>query len=88
MDFNIAIIPGDGIGPEVTAQAKKALEAVADEYGHHFTYTEAMMGACAIDATGNPLPEETLDICEASDAILFGITNGPKKYSVRCFTNI
>lgn len=78
MDFNIAIIPGDGIGPEVTAQAKKALEAVADEYGHHFTYTEAMMGACAIDATGNPLPEETLDICEASDAILFGAIGDPK----------
>ncbi len=78
MNYNIAIIPGDGIGPEVTAQAKKALDAVADEFGHTFTYTQALMGACAIDATGNPLPEETIDICEASDAILFGAIGHPK----------
>ena len=78
MKFNIAIIPGDGIGPEVTRQAQKALDAVADEYGHTFTYTTALMGACAIDKTGNPLPEETIDICEKSDAILFGAIGHPK----------
>lgn len=78
MTYDIAIIPGDGIGPEVTAQAKKALDAVADEFGHTFTYTYALMGACAIDATGNPLPEETIDVCEASDAILFGAIGHPK----------
>lgn len=78
MNYNIAIIPGDGIGPEVTAQAKKALDAIADMFDHHFTYTQALMGACAIDATGNPLPEETIDICEASDAILFGAIGHPK----------
>ncbi|RMB56953.1 3-isopropylmalate dehydrogenase [Dokdonia sinensis] len=78
MNYNIAIIPGDGIGPEVTAQAKKALDAVADEFGHSFTYTNALMGACAIDETGNPLPEETVDICEKSDAILFGAIGHPK----------
>ena len=78
MNYNIAIIPGDGIGPEVTAQAKKALDAVADMYDHHFTYTYAQMGACAIDTTGNPLPEETLDVCEVSDAILFGAIGHPK----------
>lgn len=78
MQFNIAIIPGDGIGPEVTSQARKVLDAVADEYGHHFTYTQALMGACAIDKTGNPLPEETIDICEKSDAILFGAIGHPK----------
>ena len=78
MNYHIAVIPGDGIGPEVTEQAKKALEAVADEFGHHFRYTEALMGACAIDQTGNPLPEETLEICEKSDAILFGAIGHPK----------
>lgn len=78
MSYNIAIIPGDGIGPEVTAQAKKALDAVADEFGHSFSYTNALMGACAIDKTGNPLPEETIDICEKSDAILFGAIGHPK----------
>ena len=78
MKYNIAIIPGDGIGPEVTAQAKKALDAIADTFDHHFTYTYAQMGACAIDATGNPLPEETIAVCEASDAILFGAIGDPK----------
>ncbi|MEP0265800.1 3-isopropylmalate dehydrogenase [Dokdonia sp.] len=78
MNYNIAIIPGDGIGPEVTAQATKALDAIADMFDHHFTYTQALMGACAIDATGNPLPEETIDICEAADAILFGAIGHPK----------
>lgn len=78
MNYNIAIIPGDGIGPEVTAQATKALDAIADMFDHHFTYTQALMGACAIDATGNPLPEETIDVCEAADAILFGAIGHPK----------
>jgi len=78
MNFNIAIIPGDGIGPEVTAQAKKALNAIADVYDHQFTYCEGQMGACAIDATGNPLPESTIDTCEAADAILFGAIGHPK----------
>ncbi|RNC88306.1 MAG: 3-isopropylmalate dehydrogenase [Winogradskyella sp.] len=78
MTYNIAILPGDGIGPEVTAQAKKALEAIADIYNHTFKYKEALMGAIAIDKTGNPLPEETLDACEAADAILFGAIGDPK----------
>ena len=78
MNYNIAIIPGDGIGPEVTAQAKKALDAIADTFDHEFTYSYAQMGACAIDATGNPLPEETLKVCEVSDAILFGAIGHPK----------
>ncbi len=78
MTFNIAILPGDGIGPEVIAQAKKALDAIADIYNHTFIYREALMGAIAIDQTGNPLPEETIDICEDSDAILFGAIGDPK----------
>ena len=78
MKYNIAVIPGDGIGPEVTGQAKKALNAIANVYDHTFIYKEALMGACAIDKTGNPLPEETLKLCKASDAILFGAIGDPK----------
>ncbi|KAB1151418.1 3-isopropylmalate dehydrogenase [Tenacibaculum aiptasiae] len=78
MKYNIAVIPGDGIGPEVTEQAKKALNAIAHVYDHTFIYKEALMGACAIDATGNPLPKETLSVCKESDAILFGAIGHPK----------
>lgn len=78
MKYNIAVIPGDGIGPEVTEQAKKALNAIAHVYDHTFIYKEALMGACAIDATGNPLPNETLSVCKESDAILFGAIGHPK----------
>jgi len=79
MKYTIAVIPGDGIGPEVTTQAKKALDAVAEVYDHIFLYKEAQMGACAIDSTGNPLPEATIDVCKSSDAILFGAI-GELKY--------
>ena len=78
MKYTIAVIPGDGIGPEVTTQAKKALEAVAEVYDHIFLYKEAQMGACAIDATGDPLPKETIEICRNADAILFGAIGDPK----------
>ncbi len=78
MKYNIAVIPGDGIGPEVTAQAKKALNAIAGVYDHTFIYKEVLMGACAIDKTGNPLPNETLAVCKKSDAILFGAIGHPK----------
>ncbi|MGB0892044.1 MAG: 3-isopropylmalate dehydrogenase [Flavobacteriaceae bacterium] len=78
MKFNLAVIPGDGIGPEVIDQAKKALNAVADVYNHTFIYKEALMGACAIDKINNPLPEETINICKKSDAILFGAIGDPK----------
>ena len=79
MKATIALIPGDGIGPEVTAQAKKALEAVAEVYNHVFIYKEAQMGACAIEATGTPLPDATIEICKKADAILFGAV-GDWKY--------
>ncbi len=78
MKFNIAVISGDGIGPEVIEQAKKALNAVADVYDHTFLYKEALMGACAIDKTGNPLPDETVILCKQSDAIIFGAIGDPK----------
>jgi 3-isopropylmalate dehydrogenase len=78
MEKRIAVIPGDGIGPEVTAQSIKVLDAVADRFGHQFGYVYGLMGAVAIDATGVPLPVETLDTCLDSDAILFGAIGHPK----------
>lgn len=78
MKLKIAVLAGDGIGPEVTAQAIKSLKAIADVYGHSFEFQEALVGACAIDATGNPLPKETLSLCEQSDAVLFGAIGHPK----------
>ncbi len=78
MKYNITVIPGDGIGPEVIEQAKKALRAVGDTYNHTFLFKEAMMGACAIDKTGNPLPDETITLCQQADAILFGAIGDPK----------
>jgi len=78
MKLNIAVLPGDGIGPEVTEQAIKALRAIAMEFDHTFTFTYAPVGAIAIDKSGNPLPDETLDVCETTDAILFGAIGDPK----------
>lgn len=69
---------GDGIGPEVTQQSLKVLGAVAEKFGHEFHYDYGLMGAVAIDKTGNPLPDETLDICRQSDAVLFGAIGHPK----------
>lgn len=78
MNKKIAVILGDGIGPEVTQQSLKVLNAVADRFGHQFTYAYASMGAEAIEQTGNPLPEETIAICQQSDAILFGAIGHPR----------
>jgi 3-isopropylmalate dehydrogenase len=78
MQKNIAVILGDGIGPEVTRQSIKVLNAVGEKFGHEFYYTYGLMGADAIDKTGNPLPDETVDICINSDAILFGAIGHPK----------
>ena len=78
MDFKVAVLPGDGIGPDITAEAQKVLDAVGTKYGHSFNYTEAPIGGAAIDATGSPLPDETLALCQASDAVLLGAIGGPK----------
>lgn len=75
---NIAVIPGDGIGPEVTQQSVKILDAIAEKFGHRFNYTYSLMGAAAIEKTGNPLPDETISACLNSDAILFGAIGHPK----------
>jgi 3-isopropylmalate dehydrogenase len=76
--MNICVLPGDGIGPEIVAQARLVLDTVARKFGHSFTYTEALLGGAAIDATGGPLPQETVDACKASDAVLLGAVGGPK----------
>ena len=78
MKLNIAVLPGDGIGPEVTNQAVKALKAIATEFNHNFVFTTADVGAIAIDNHNDPLPEKTLDICKSTDAILFGAIGHPK----------
>jgi len=75
---NILVVPGDGIGQEVTAIGKKVLEKIADKYNHKFNYDEALIGHVAIEATGNPLPDETLDKMRKSDAVLFGAVGHPK----------
>jgi len=78
MKLNIAVLPGDGIGPEVTAQAIKTLKAIASEFDHDFNFTNADVGAIAIDKHNDPLPEKTLDLCKSTDAILFGSIGHPK----------
>jgi 3-isopropylmalate dehydrogenase len=76
--MKIAVLSGDGIGPEVMAEAVKVLNAAAKKYKFSFNITEALVGGAAYDATGTPLPDETIAICEKSDAILFGSVGGPK----------
>jgi 3-isopropylmalate dehydrogenase len=78
MDFKIAVLPGDGIGPEIVEQAVKVLEAVGHKYRHTFQFTEAPVGAAAIDRVGDPFPEETFRLCMESDAVLFGAIGDPK----------
>jgi 3-isopropylmalate dehydrogenase len=78
MNKNIAVILGDGIGPEVTHQSIKVLDAIAQQFKHTFHYNYCLMGADAIDKTGSPLPDETIEICTGSDAILFGAIGHPK----------
>lgn len=78
MNKNITVILGDGIGPEVTQQSVKILNAIGDQFGHKFTYDYQLMGAIAIDKTGNPLPDETIASCLKTDAVLFGAIGDPK----------
>lgn len=78
MEKNIAVIKGDGIGPEIVNEAIRVLEKTAQKYGHKFNFTDVLMGGIAIDKTGIPLPQETIDICKASDSVLLGAVGGPK----------
>ena len=76
MNYNIAVIPGDGIGPEIVREATKVLDAVGKKYGHTFQYTEVLMGGASIDATGVPLTEEAIETAKASDSVLLGAVGG------------
>lgn len=78
MNLNIALLPGDGIGPEVIDQAVKVCDAIAKKYNHQINWTKALTGAAAIDAVGEPYPDETHEICEKADAVLFGAIGHPK----------
>ena len=78
MNYQIAVIPGDGIGPDVVEQTLKVMDKVGEKFGHTFSYTKVLAGGCAIDATGACLPQETIDICKASDAVLLGAVGGWK----------
>ncbi|VAW15234.1 3-isopropylmalate dehydrogenase [hydrothermal vent metagenome] len=78
MKLNIAILPGDGIGPEIVEQAMKAVNAIAERFGHELTYEYGLTGATAIDQVGDPYPAETHNLCMKSDAVLFGAIGDPK----------
>jgi len=78
MNYQIALLPGDGIGPEIIEQAVKVLESVGRKFSHTFEFTEAPVGAVAIDRTGNPFPDETFKVCMDSAAVLFGAIGDPR----------
>ena len=78
MEANFVLLPGDGIGPEIVAGARRVLEAVSVGHGHRFSFDSRPMGGTAIDEYGDPLPESTLAACRAADAILLGAVGGPK----------
>ena len=78
MNLNIALLPGDGIGPEVIDQAVKVADVIAEKFGHDIKWSKGLTGAAAIDAVGNPYPEETHEICMNADAVLFGAIGDPK----------
>ena len=78
MNYNIALLKGDGIGPEIVDSAVRVLEVIGKKYGHVFNFSPYLIGGCAIDATGAPLPQETVAGCLASDSVLLGAVGGPK----------
>lgn len=78
MDFKIAVLPGDGIGPEISAQGVNVMTAVCEKFGHKVSYDYALCGAHAIDQVGDPFPEETFRICQQADAVLFSAVGDPK----------
>ena len=76
MNYKIAVIPGDGIGPEIITEAKKVLDKIGNQYGHQYNYTEVLMGGVSIDATGEPLTKEALEVAKNSDSVLLGAVGG------------
>ncbi|MCI8688237.1 MAG: 3-isopropylmalate dehydrogenase, partial [Lawsonibacter sp.] len=78
MNYKIALIKGDGIGPEVVGEAVKVMDAIGAKFGHKFEYVDVLMGGCAIDAVGKSYPDGTAEKCKACDAVLLGAVGGPK----------
>ena len=78
MNYRIALIRGDGIGPEVVGEAVKVMETVGKKFGHHFEFVDVLMGGCAIDAVGKSYPDGTAELCRSCDAVLLGAVGGPK----------
>ena len=78
MKLKIAVLAGDGIGPEISEQGVAVMEAVCRKFGHEVSFTPALCGAAAIDAVGDPFPEETFRICQEADAVLFSAVGDPK----------
>ncbi|MAF85678.1 MAG: 3-isopropylmalate dehydrogenase, partial [Dehalococcoidales bacterium] len=78
MQLDLAVLPGDGVGPEVTSEAIKVLQAIGKKFGHHFCWHYGLIGGVAIDKTGMALPKDTLKMCQDSDAVLLGAVGGPK----------
>jgi len=78
MNYKIALVKGDGIGPEIVDSAVRVLDRIGEKFGHGFGYTDVLAGGCAIDATGEPLPKESIDLCLKSDAVMLGAVGGPK----------
>ena len=78
MKANITIMPGDGVGPEITREAVKVLQAIESVFDHDFLINESLFGGAAIDETGSPYPDETQKSCKDSDAVLLGAVGGPK----------
>ncbi|MEI6186377.1 MAG: 3-isopropylmalate dehydrogenase [Dehalococcoidia bacterium] len=78
MNFDIAVLPGDGVGPDVTNEARRVLDEVGVRFGHRFTYKAGLIGGIAIDKTGSALPQQTIDTCRGCDAVLLGAVGGPK----------
>ena len=78
MKLNIAVLAGDGIGPEISKQGVAVMAAVCKKFGHEVNFTEALVGAAAIDAVGDPFPDDTYNICKEADAVLFSSVGDPK----------
>jgi 3-isopropylmalate dehydrogenase len=78
MKANLVLLAGDGIGPEIVAEGRRVLDRIAARFGHAFAFSDQLIGGAAIDATGDPLPKETVDACEKCDAVLLGAVGGPK----------
>lgn len=78
MQYNIAVVKGDGIGPEIVSEAMQALQVVGERFGHDFAFTEVLAGGCSIDVNGIPLTQAAIDACKAADSVLLGAVGGPK----------